>query len=89
MPGRKLSWKSLSMPEDEEEPKEWEIEEEKPPERLERKWDEEEKVIQEPVPCPSCRKLNPATNLTCVFCEARFYRPSGFLNRLLKWLSGQ
>ena len=71
---------------DDKEPKDWEIEDEEPPEKLQRKWNEEELSSKETVVCPACRKRVPRENLTCIFCGARVFQDSGFLGKILAWL---
>ena len=70
-----------------EEPKDWEpIQDEDPPEKLKRKWIEEEFVPKDPVRCKSCQKFVPASNLACLFCGATIeHVDAGFLTRLLFW----
>lgn len=53
---------------DHEEPKDWEIKDEEPPERLQRKWAVEDNASYESALCSSCGKLTPRYNLTCIFC---------------------
>jgi hypothetical protein len=66
---------------DDEGPKDWEIEDEEPPESLRRKWDEEEIQEKKPVVCPSCKKETPVENLACIFCgtELDFKNKGEFL----------
>ena len=75
----------MMFDEDEEEPKDWEIEEENPPERLQRKWDQEEMEGRRVVTCSRCQKLVPADSLTCIFCGAGVFRDSGLLGKMVKW----
>ena len=51
-----------------EEPRNWEIKDEEPPEPLRKKWEREEVSGSKQVVCPSCKKETPAWNLTCIFC---------------------
>lgn len=67
------------------EPKDWEIEDEEPPEKLKKKW-EEETGLRETVTCPSCRKQVLADSLTCIFCGSQVYQDSGLLGRIHKWI---
>jgi len=55
-------------PGDDEGPKDWEIEDEEPPESLRRKWEEEEGAEKKRIVCPSCKKETPSENLACIFC---------------------
>ena len=74
------------MFDDEEEPKDWEIEDEEPPEKLRRKWIEDGLSSRETVDCPACRKKLPRESLTCLFCGAPVYQDSGILGKILKWI---
>lgn len=74
---------------DEDEPKDWEIDEEEPPEKLKRKWDQEERVEHRAIPCPKCAKLVPEDSLACLFCGAQVFRDSGFLGKILRWFTGR
>ena len=66
------------------EPKDWEIEEEKPSEKLKHKWAQEDWEGQPPVHCPRCKESIPAATLTCIFCGAEVYAgKSGFLLNFL------
>lgn len=67
-------------------PKEWELKEEEPPERLQKKWDRAETLEPRPVICPACKKETPEGNLTCIFCETILARKSCPLNCLFSWL---
>lgn len=49
-------------------PRDWEIKDEEPPEKLQKKWDREESLGTCVVVCPSCKKETPAGNLACIFC---------------------
>ena len=73
------------MFDDEEEPKDWEIEDENPPEKLRRKWIEDDLSPKEAVDCPACKKKLPRESLTCLFCGAQVYQDSGLLGKLLHW----
>lgn len=53
---------------DDEGPKDWEIKDEEPPDRLQQKWEREESEGFKRAVCPSCKKETPAENLTCIFC---------------------
>jgi hypothetical protein len=58
------------MLQDDEGPQDWEIKEEMPPERLQKKWAREEVAGPGRVRCGVCEKETPAENLTCIFCGA-------------------
>ena len=74
---------------DEEEPKEWEIREEVPSEKLRHKWAQEDWEGAPPVVCPACQKTLQASVLTCLFCGAEVpHGKSGFLMKILAWLKG-
>jgi len=55
---------------DDEEPRDWELRDEEPPESLRRKWEREEVLGPQKVMCPSCEKETSSENLTCIFCGA-------------------
>ena len=74
------------MLDDEDEPKDWEIEEEVPSKSLENKWFKESLSFKETVTCPSCQKELPRETLTCLFCGAKVFYDSGFLGSFLKWM---
>ena len=69
-----------------EDPKDWEQEDENPPENLKRKWIEREYFGKETVPCPACKKFVPTENLTCLFCGAPISYDTGILGKILKWI---
>ena len=73
---------------DEEEPKDWEIEEESPPEKLRKKWDKDD-LLEKMVECPACKKRQPQRSLNCLFCGARIFEDSGLLGKILKWIRGK
>ncbi len=50
-------------------PKDWEVKDEEPPERLQKKWEREETKGPRTVVCSSCKQETPVENLTCVFCS--------------------
>ena len=84
-----INSRETEMFDDDDEPKDWEIEEEEPPEKLKRKWDWEERTERKAIPCPKCKKYVPEDSLTCLFCGAKVFRDSGFLGKFLKWLTGK
>ncbi len=73
------------MFDDNEGPKDWELKDEEPPQRLQKKWDREETAEPKLIVCSSCKKEAPAKNLTCIFCGAALSHESGpvtyFLSR--------
>lgn len=75
---------------DDEGPKDWEIQDEEPPEALKRKWEEEEARGFRTVVCASCKKETPAENLTCIFCGTdlgtSISRDNGSLSCFLSWI---
>ena len=73
------------MLDNDEGPKDWELKDEEPPERLQKKWDQEEAPCSQPVICPSCKKDNPATSLTCIFCSSVLSQTSCPVRCVLKW----
>ncbi len=75
--------------EDEDEPKDWEMEEEEPPERLKRKWEEEEQKELKADFCRSCHQALPGDAFQCFYCGTQVFRDSGLLGKILKWLRGK
>jgi len=73
------------MPDDEDETKDWELEEEIPPEPLKHKW---EKGGPSTVRCPACKNWIPQESLTCLFCGSTIYHDTGLLGKFLRWLKG-
>lgn len=71
---------------EDEEPKDWEIREEQPPEKLRQKWDAEEHRGSEPVACFSCKQMTPSHNTTCIFCGA-VLRPKRTSGGFLSWIN--
>lgn len=71
---------------DDEGPKDWEIQDEEPPESLRRKWDEEETQEKKPVICPSCKKETSSSNLTCIFCGTTLLQDSCPIHGFLTWM---
>ena len=70
-------------------PKDWEMRDEEAPEKLQRKWAEEEARGREVIVCKNCKKHVTSDSLTCVFCGAATFRDSGLLGRILKWIRGK
>lgn len=70
-----------------ENPKDWELNEEIPPERMRRKWEEEEIEGFSPVLCFHCERAVRTDSLLCPFCgetlSQRKRRPSR-LNTLVR-----
>ncbi len=71
---------------DDEEPKDWEMKDEEPPERLQKKWERDETAASKTVVCSSCKKETPARSLNCIFCGADLSRGSFLESRFLSWL---
>lgn len=49
-------------------PHDWEMKDEEPPEKLQKKWEREETRGPQGVVCPSCKKETPDENRACIFC---------------------
>ena len=74
---------------DNDEPKDWEIQEEIPPDKLKHKCAQEDWEGAPPVVCPVCKKTLSADVLTCLFCGAEVVQgKSGFLMKFLAWIKG-
>lgn len=71
---------------EEEGPKDWEIQDEDPPERLQKKWEREEARGPRMAVCPSCKKETSAENLTCIFCGTAIPQESGPVRCFLTWV---
>jgi hypothetical protein len=71
------------------EPKDWEIEDEEPPDRLKRKWDREEAKELKAVTCPNCHQPLPGDAFKCCYCGSQVFKDSGLLGKILKWLRGE
>ena len=71
---------------DDEDPHDWEIRDEEPPERLQKKWEKEEAIAPRNIVCPSCKKEVSSQNLTCIFCGAVIPKESYLVNCFWKWL---
>jgi hypothetical protein len=69
-----------------EDPKDWETQDEVPPEKLQKKWDEEEYADGPTVDCPSCKKRVPASSFKCLYCGAQVFHDSGLLGKIMKWI---
>ena len=75
------------MFDDEEEPKDWEIEEENPPEQLKRKWIVENLQPQAPITCPACKESLPYDSLSCLFCGASVQSTGSYLfQKFFGWI---
>jgi hypothetical protein len=75
----------MPMMHDDEEPHDWEIKDEEPPERLQKKWDREKVQGHRKIVCRSCKKETSTENLTCIFCGAEIFE-EGLFDRLLDWI---
>ncbi|MFH0985538.1 MAG: hypothetical protein V1882_08375, partial [Candidatus Omnitrophota bacterium] len=58
----------MPMMHDDEELPDWEVKDEEPPERLQKKWEQEEARGPRKILCRACKKETPTENLTCIFC---------------------
>lgn len=67
-------------------PKDWDIKDEDPPERLQKKWEREEAPGSELVVCPSCKKETPVGNLSCIFCGSALSQGSCPVSCLFSWI---
>ena len=54
--------------------KDWELKDEKPPQRLQEQWEREEDGGSQTIVCPSCKKETSTANLSCIFCGATIFR---------------
>ena len=70
---------------DDDEPKDWEIRDEEPPEILKQKWAKEEMFGPRTVTCPSCKKPAPIDCVVCIFCGAHI-NPCGEFEGFFSWL---
>ena len=66
--------------------KDWEVEDENPHENLARKWVEREYFDKKTVDCPYCRKAVPSDSVSCLYCGAQIFQDSGLLGRIFKWI---
>ena len=71
---------------DDEDPKEWEVRDEEPPEVLKRKWESEESAGLQRIVCPSCKKETLSGSLTCIFCGATILREYCVMRRFVSWV---
>ncbi len=71
---------------DSDEPKDWEDHEERPPDKLRRKWDKEESEEPAPITCRFCKKRVSGASFFCMYCGARIFEDSGILGRILMWI---
>ena len=69
-------------------PKDWEVQDEEPPGRLQKKWEQEEARGPRRTGCPSCKKETSAENLTCIFCgtDLDFKDEDNQCRRFLTWI---
>jgi hypothetical protein len=73
----------------EDDPKDWELNEETPPDKLQKKWEHDDYEERPAVVCPSCKKRVPADSFRCLYCSTRVFHDSGLLGRILKWIKGK
>ena len=71
---------------DDEGPKDWEIKDEEPPEKLQQKWEKEEALGPRAVVCPSCKKETSTRNLTCIFCGATILQEYCVFRGFFSWI---
>ena len=72
---------------DDEEPHDWEMKDEEPPGRLQKKWENEEASGgPQRVVCTSCKKETPSENLTCIYCGAVIRKECCPVSCLFKWV---
>lgn len=71
---------------DDEGPKDWEIEDEEPPEQLRKKWEREEAEDFKKVVCPSCKKETSSANSACIFCGSTLLQESCPVQGFLTWV---
>ena len=74
---------------DDDNPKDWEIEEEVPSENLREKWAKEERKELKAAHCPECGQPLRGDAFKCYYCGAQVFRDSGLLGKILKWLKGK
>lgn len=70
---------------DDDEPKDWEIQDEEAPQPLKEKWAKDEILGPETVICPSCGQRVSADSLQCLYCGNRVLKKSGLLGSLASW----
>lgn len=75
----------MSITNDDDELPDWEVKDEEPPERLQKKWDREETGGHRTVVCGACKKETSSENLTCIFCGAEIFEENVF-DRLRGWI---
>ena len=75
----------MSITDDGHELPEWEVKDEEPPERLQKKWEREGTGEHRTVICRACKKEIPSENLTCIFCGTEIFEENA-LDRLLGWI---
>jgi ribosomal protein S27E len=71
---------------DDEGPKDWEIQDEEPPEQLRKKWEREESEDFKKVVCPSCEKETSSAHSTCIFCGATLVQENCPIGCFLTWV---
>ena len=70
---------------DDDELPDWEVKDEEPPERLQKKWEQEETREHRTVLCRACKKETSSGNLICVFCGVEIFEENTF-DCLLNWI---
>ena len=71
---------------DDEGSKDWEIKDEEPPARLQKKWERDEAPGAPSVVCPSCGKETSSANLACIFCGTTIPQGSCPVTCLFSWI---
>ena len=69
-----------------EDPKDWEQNDEVPPEKLQKQWDRDEMDEMPAVEWPSCKKQVPASSFKCVYCGDQIFFDSGLLGKIMRWI---
>ena len=75
----------MSILNDDEGPKDWEVKDEETPECLQKKWDQEEVLGPGAIVCPSCKKETPTDGLSCIFCSATIPRGNCSVSFFSSW----
>jgi hypothetical protein len=76
----------MPMMNDDEELPDWEVKDEEPPERLQKKWEQEEARGPRTVVCPSCKKETSAENIACIFCGAEIFEEISLSRCFFAWV---
>jgi hypothetical protein len=74
---------------DDDEPKDWEINDEQPSEHLRRKWEQEELEELKAAHCSKCKQPLPGDAFRCFYCGEQVFHDSGLLGKIIKWLKGK